>query len=110
MALVVGRRHADDPTPKPSLTNLAKCCYDRDVSASYGIGEAKTQLSRLVHMAEDGEEVVLRRGRKPVVRLVAIESGGGVLRRPGRMRGRVRVPDDFDEWPADVAQALGIGD
>lgn len=78
---------------------------------TYGIGEAKTQLSKLVHMAERGEEVVLRRGRKPVVRLVAIgpeEVGGG--RRPGRMRGRVSVPEDFDEWPEDVAQALGIRD
>jgi antitoxin (DNA-binding transcriptional repressor) of toxin-antitoxin stability system len=81
------------------------------MSTSYGIGEAKTQLSKLVHMAEEGEEVVLRRGRKPVVRLVAIgPEEAGERRRPGRMRGRVSVPDDFDEWPEDVAQALGILD
>ncbi len=78
---------------------------------TYGIGEAKTQLSKLVHMAEDGEEIVLRRGRKPVVRLVAIdpEEAGG-RRKPGRMRGSVSVPEDFDEWPEDVAQVLGILD
>lgn len=78
---------------------------------TYGIDEVKTQLSKLVHMAEQGEEVVLCRGRKPVVRLVAIapEEAGG-RRRPGRMRGRVSVPDDFDEWPEDVAKALGILD
>ncbi len=79
--------------------------------STYGIGEAKTQLSKLVHMAEEGEEVVLSRGRRPVVRLVAITSEDiGAKRKPGRMRGRVRVPDDFDEWPEDVAQALGIVD
>jgi antitoxin (DNA-binding transcriptional repressor) of toxin-antitoxin stability system len=79
------------------------------VATTYGIGEAKTQLSKLVHMAEDGEEVVLRRGRRPVVRLVAIAAEPDrVKRRAGRMRGRVRLGDDFDEWPEDIAQALGI--
>ncbi len=77
--------------------------------SSYGIGEAKTQLSKLVHMAEQGEEVVLRRGGRPVARVVPIlAEEGGSRRKPGRMRGRVRVPDDFDDWPQDIAHALGI--
>jgi len=77
--------------------------------SSYGIGEAKTQLSKLVHMAEEGEEVVLRRGRRPVARVVPILAGEGEIRRkPGRMRGRLRIPEDFDEWPQDIAQSLGI--
>jgi prevent-host-death family protein len=79
--------------------------------SSYTIGEAKTQLSKLVHRAEEGEEVVVRRGRKPVARIVAISDHKAVSRRkPGSMRGRVSVPDDFDEWPPDVARALGISD
>jgi antitoxin (DNA-binding transcriptional repressor) of toxin-antitoxin stability system len=62
-------------------------------------------------MAEDGEEIVLRRGRQPVARLIAITAlEAGVKRKPGRMRGRVRVPDDFDEWPEDVAGTIGISD
>lgn len=78
---------------------------------SYTIGEAKTQLSKLVHQAEDGEEVVVRRGSKPVARLVAIADIEGPTRRsPGRMRHRISMHEDFDEWPADVAQALGIAD
>ncbi|HEY5044377.1 MAG TPA: hypothetical protein VII53_00790 [Solirubrobacteraceae bacterium] len=81
------------------------------MSTTYGIGEAKTQLSKLVHMAEDGEEVVLSRGRRPVARLVAITAEEPrAKRKPGRMRGRVSTPDDFDEWPEDVARALGIAD
>jgi prevent-host-death family protein len=81
------------------------------MAATYGIGEAKTQLSKLVHRAEEGEEIVLSRGRRPVVRLVpvAVEQAA-VRRKPGRMRGRVQVPADFDEWPPDVARALGIVD
>ncbi|MGH2854882.1 MAG: type II toxin-antitoxin system Phd/YefM family antitoxin [Solirubrobacteraceae bacterium] len=79
--------------------------------SSYGIGEAKTQLSRLVHRAEEGEDVVLRRGGKPVARLIAIPAEQGhVKRTPGRMRGRVRVPEDFDEWPPDIARELGVID
>jgi antitoxin (DNA-binding transcriptional repressor) of toxin-antitoxin stability system len=81
------------------------------MATTYGIGEAKTQLSKLVHMAEEGEEVVLSRGRRPVARLVAIaDEPARVKRRPGRMRGRVRVSKDFDQWPKDVAQALGMLD
>jgi antitoxin (DNA-binding transcriptional repressor) of toxin-antitoxin stability system len=92
------------------LAKVAKPVTVGGVPATYGIGEAKTQLSKLVHMAEEGEEVVLRRGRKPVVRLVAIKAGEGVRRTPGRMRGGVSVHDDFDDWPEDVARALGIVD
>ena len=93
------------------MANLVRSCYSCCVSETYSIGEAKTQLSKLVRMAEDGEEVVLRRGPRPVARLVAIPAReGGVKRKPGRMRGRVSVPDDFDDWPEDVARALGISD
>ena len=79
--------------------------------SSYSIGEAKTQLSKLVHLAEEGEEVVLRRGQKPVARVVPIAAQeSGARRKPGRMRGRVRMREDFEEWPPDVARALGISD
>lgn len=78
---------------------------------SYTIGEAKTQLSKLVHEAEEGEEVVVRRGAKAVARIVALPDRKPMVRRkPGAMRGRLHVPDDFDEWPSDVARTLGIGD
>jgi antitoxin (DNA-binding transcriptional repressor) of toxin-antitoxin stability system len=81
------------------------------MSTTYGIGAAKTQLSKLVHLAESGEEIVLSRGRRPVARLVAFAAEeSGPKRKPGRMRGRVRVPRDFDDWPEDIAHALGIAD
>jgi len=55
---------------------------------------------------------VLRRGSRPVARLVALDvrvgDEGAVKRRPGRMCGRVSVPKDFDDWPDDVARDLGI--
>jgi antitoxin (DNA-binding transcriptional repressor) of toxin-antitoxin stability system len=94
---------------RAQVDQLGQVGYRLVMSSTYGIGEAKTQLSRLVRQAEEGHEVVLRRGSRPVARLVAItHSGAGVKRTPGRMRGRLAVPDDFDEWPEDIAQALGI--
>jgi antitoxin (DNA-binding transcriptional repressor) of toxin-antitoxin stability system len=78
--------------------------------SSYTIGQAKTQLSKLVHEAEAGEEVVVRRGDTPVARIVAISAESGTRRAPGRRRGRIAMREDFDEWPADVARALGILD
>jgi antitoxin (DNA-binding transcriptional repressor) of toxin-antitoxin stability system len=39
------------------------------------IHAAKTQLSRLIEAALAGEEVVIAKGDKPVVRLVAIPQG-----------------------------------
>lgn len=79
--------------------------------SSYTIGQAKTQLSKLVHEAEEGEEVVVRRGPKPVARIVAIEAGDSERKRkPGAMRGRVKLHADFDEWPKDIARMLGVSD
>ncbi|WP_395714025.1 type II toxin-antitoxin system Phd/YefM family antitoxin [Reyranella sp.] len=38
--------------------------------ATYSIHAAKTNLAKLIARAEAGEEIVLTRGRKPVVRIV----------------------------------------
>jgi|GEM_PF-2481820 len=60
---------------------------------------------------EEVEDVVVRRGQKPVARIAAITENEPVVRRkPGSMRGRIRVRDDFDEWPPDIERALGIID
>ncbi len=62
------------------------------------ISEAKTQLSRLVAQAERGEIVTIRRGHKPVVKLVAIaprtRSEGSPV---GALKGQIWIGQDFDE-------------
>ena len=69
------------------------------------VGEAKSQLSRLLDRVETGEEVVLGRRGRPVARLVPAH---GVPREPGRRRGQIRVGDDFDDpLPAELATAFG---
>ena len=59
------------------------------------IHEAKTHLSRLVERAERGEEIIIARSGRPVARLVPLE-GQERPRVFGRMRGKIRVADDFD--------------
>ena len=38
------------------------------------INEAKTQLSKLIEAALAGEDVIIARGQKPIVRLVAMQN------------------------------------
>jgi prevent-host-death family protein len=72
-----------------------------------GMHEAKTRLSQLVECAEAGEEVVIARNGKPVARLVPVGAENGLAGVHGALRGRVRLADDFDELPGDVADAFG---
>ena len=44
--------------------------------ATVTIHEAKTQLSRLIARAERGEEIVIARGKEPVVRLTPVNTAG----------------------------------
>lgn len=65
------------------------------------VHEAKTHLSRLLRRVSAGESIVITRGRKPVARLVPVEST--TPRELGFDRGKVRVASDFDApLPEDV--------
>lgn len=62
------------------------------------IHEAKTRLSELIARVEAGEEVVIRRRQTPVARLAPIEPARRD-RRPGALKGKIKLADDFDELP-----------
>lgn len=69
---------------------------------------AKTQLSRLVSEVAEGKEIVIARAGTPVAKLVPV-TGLASARRPGSMKGRIRIGRSFDApLPADVADALGV--
>lgn len=64
------------------------------MSGTASVHEAKTHLSRLLQRVESsGESIVITRSGKPVARLVPV---GGEPRRPGRLKGRIRIGKDFD--------------
>jgi prevent-host-death family protein len=68
--------------------------------------DAKTQLSDLLKQAEAGEDVVIARAGKPVVRLVLVERRTG--KRPGRgaAKGRMWIADNFDDPMPDIEAAF----
>jgi prevent-host-death family protein len=76
--------------------------------ARIGMHEAKTHLSQLVERALGGEEIVLTRRGVPAVRLVPERSPGGFAALAGVWQGRVKIADDFDELPEDIAERLGM--
>ena len=57
------------------------------------IHKAKTNLSRLIERACKGEDIVIARGKKPVVRLVAIADPRG-NRKPGAWKGKITYTAD----------------
>jgi len=74
-------------------------------AARVGVHEAKTQLSKLLRLVEEGQEVEIVRNGEPVARLVA--AGSRAIRRFGTDRGRFVVPEDFDvPLPPDVLDAF----
>jgi prevent-host-death family protein len=69
------------------------------------IHQAKTNLSRLLQRASDGEEVIISRRSKPVARLVPIGEVKG-KRQPGSLKGQLEVGAEFfDPLPVEESAA-----
>lgn len=57
--------------------------------------EAKTHLSRWVDEAGAGAELVIAKAGRPVARLVPLVAAKPA-RKPGFLKGRIRIGPDFD--------------
>jgi prevent-host-death family protein len=65
------------------------------------VHKAKTNLSRLIEEACRGEEIVIARGKKPMVRLVPV-SDKREERKPGWLKGEFKVgPEFFEPLPPE---------
>lgn len=73
------------------------------------ITEAKANLSKLVAMAERGEEVVIGRAGKPAATLTAVKPKRSGIKL-GTLKGMIWAAPDWREWPEEEARALGIID
>lgn len=73
----------------------------------FSVREARTRLSRLIARAEAGEEVVITRNGKPVVRIAPVQAGGPIRpREPGSWKGRISIDDSFfDPLPEEELAA-----
>lgn len=68
--------------------------------AQFNVAEAKARFSELVQKAVSGEEVVIAKDNRPLLRLVPLGVPGG-RRKPGSAKGRIWMAADFDRTPED---------
>jgi prevent-host-death family protein len=74
------------------------------------VGQAKTDLSKLLARVEAGEEVEIARDGVPVARLVRIEPLNSVGRRflaaQGALAGRISIAEDFEFTERELDELL----
>jgi prevent-host-death family protein len=66
----------------------------------FNVAQAKARFAELVRKAMSGEDVVIAKDNKPVLKLVPL-ARTGQARKPGSAKGTVRIAPDFDETPKD---------
>ncbi len=69
------------------------------------IHEAKTNLSKLIQKVIDGDEVIIAKGNKPLVKLVQLETTKP-KRKLGTAAGLIEIADDFDAPIEDFSEYM----
>jgi prevent-host-death family protein len=72
---------------------------------TFNIHEAKTQLSKLVELAANGEPFIIAKAGKPMVKVMAIDSPTRA-KRLGFLEGEATIPANFDTMNADEIAKL----
>jgi len=74
------------------------------------IHQAKTQLSKLIEEAVNGESFIIAKAGKPLVKVTRLDAPvPQAKKRFGFMSGQVQVPNDFDEMAKDeIAKLFGM--
>lgn len=73
------------------------------------IHDAKTNFSKLVDAASEGEVIVIAKAGRPVAKLTRLDAPEAAPKRLGFLEGMVTVPDDFDTMMQDEILALFEG-
>ena len=69
---------------------------------------AKTHLSELVERAAAGEEIVIAKAGKPMVRLVPLEKKN-IRKTLGMLKGKIWISPDFDApLPPEILKTFGV--
>jgi prevent-host-death family protein len=74
------------------------------------IQEAKAQLSELIHLVEQGEEVVIAQDDQPKVKLVPVSPKKTGERVFGAYRGKIRMSEDFNDPLPSACRPISMGD
>ena len=68
--------------------------------------EAKTHFAELIRQARMGEDVIIAKAGKPMVRLVPVNDDSG-KRKPGSAQNEISITGDFnDPLPGDIEGAF----
>ncbi|MDR2725518.1 MAG: type II toxin-antitoxin system prevent-host-death family antitoxin [Candidatus Adiutrix sp.] len=73
------------------------------------IHEAKTNLSKLIAQAVQGEPFVIAKSGRPMVKVIAYAPPPDPAGRIGFLKGRLKVPKDFDSLGREEIQAMFEG-
>ncbi len=74
------------------------------------IHDAKTQLSKLVELAAQGEAFIIAKAGKPMVKVIPLnQTEAGTACRLGFMAGEFSIPDDFDQMGSSEIENLFSG-
>lgn len=66
------------------------------------IHEAKTHLSKLIERVAEGNEIIIAKAGKPVARLVAYKEAAPPIRKPGSMKGKIKILPGFDAVDEEI--------
>jgi len=67
------------------------------------IYEAKTHLSRLIQKTLEGEEVIIAKSGKPLVKLVPADSEKRKVKF-GLLKGKIKIAEDFNEFGPELQE------
>ena len=71
------------------------------------LSDAKARFSEIVERVVNGDEFVVTRMGKPVVR-ISRGATNAEPRKLGDLAGQIWMSEDFDDWPPDSRDALGM--
>lgn len=71
----------------------------------YNIHEAKTNLSKIMSMVDEGQEIIIARNGKPAGKVIKYEEAPLQHRKPGALKGQIWMADDWDSPETNEAIA-----
>jgi len=91
------------------LTNQTRSNYTINMK-NINITAAKTHLSSILKdIIEHDEEVIINRAGTPIAKIIKYKKSLKI-RRVGVFKNKIFIDKEFDKWPDDIEQSLGIKD
>jgi prevent-host-death family protein len=73
----------------------------------YNIHDTKTNLSKILQMVEEGEEIIISRNGDPVAVLKPYPANNTV-RKGGQWKNKMQIAADFDEFGPDLQDVFNL--